>query len=125
MTSLLAASPPFPLNARAAFYHGVNQTTFQVPASHPTWTDAMLAYDASSLKDYITNSNAFLDTNPLLDDRRTNVNNNPSYIFSTFHTDRVGGDKVDCMRSKSRESDACFFRECVKFYSLGRSVVHL
>lgn len=77
------------MNLRSAYYDGVDPATFQTPNPHPTWSDAMLTYDTSSLADYITHKNAFLDAVPLLDNRRNNAANAPDYIFGTFHTDQA------------------------------------
>ncbi|GAQ79956.1 hypothetical protein KFL_000420270 [Klebsormidium nitens] len=88
--TLPTGGPPFDgINLRSAYYDGVDSATFQMPNPHPTWTDAMLTYDTSSLADYITHKNAFLDAVPLLDNRRNNAANAPDYIFNTFHTDQA------------------------------------
>lgn len=80
------------MNLRSGFYDGVDLATFQAPNPHPTWSDVMVTYDSTSLADNITHKNAFLDTVPLLDNRRKNAANAPDYIFNTFHTDQASGD---------------------------------
>jgi hypothetical protein len=92
-----AAGAPLP-NIRAGFYNGVDLATFQPPPTHPSWTDAMLAYDVSNLADFISHANTFGDINPLLDNRRTNAANAPDYIFSTFHTDQVKASDTNSSR---------------------------
>lgn len=83
-----AAKAPFP-NLRAGYYDDVDPATSQPAPSHPHWTDAMLAYDTSNLKDFISHCDAYTDTLPLAEYRRTNAANAPDYVFNTFHTDRV------------------------------------